>query len=123
MKPVIKIIIFLLLGTFSANIAIALPERDDFVAAVVNKTGYVIKFFPRNENVAVGLTANGSANVFWDASPSLPIRFAGLPTGGEYVWICPDIQHINAGETITIMVKDRPESDNDFYCTIEPAVE
>lgn len=126
MKSAIKIIFLFSLIIISANIyAVTAPpiERDDFVAAVVNRTGYVIKFFPRDENVAIAITSGSSTNIFWDASPTLPIRFAGLPTGGQYLWICPEIQHINAGETITIFVKGRAEQSSDFYCGIEPAVD
>ncbi len=125
MNRVIKAIMLFVFIIFTANVFAITPytERDDFVAAVVNRTGYVIKFFPRNENVAIAITSGNSAQVFWDAAPSLPLRFAGLPTGGQYLWICPDIQHINAGETISVFTKNNPESANDFYCEVEPAVD
>ncbi len=123
MKSIIRILILFVPLFFFGNIfAAEMLQQDDFVAGIVNRTGNVIKFFPRNENVAVAITSGSAAHVFWDASPSLPIRFAGLPTGGQYVWICPDIQHINAGETITVFIKDRADEGQDFYCRIEPAV-
>lgn len=122
MQRIIKTLFVIICLGFMAPLSAAVTANNDFFSgSVVNRTGTVIRFMPNDNGVWIGLTHGDDSHMFWETMASVKIKLQGLANERVYVTICPDIQYINAGETITVSVRN-PNEERQFYCEVEPAV-
>lgn len=123
MRNITRMMFFFTLSIFSATVfAETVTENNDFVAALVNRSGHVAKFYYGDTSLAVAITSNTSIHLLWDAAPSVPLHLMGFTTMGKYVAICPNVQHVMAGQTVSIFSRSRVNAGTDFYCEIESPV-
>lgn len=120
MKNILKVGLFLLGLGFFANVFAF--EDHDFVAAVVNRSGHVIKFYSGNTNIAVAMTSGSAVHLLWDASPTIPLHIAGFSMTDGYIWICPKTQFVAAGQTISVFSNNQATKESDFRCQTEPPI-
>lgn len=125
MKKICALILAVVASSLAFNAfadAVSNIDTDDYVSAIVNKTGNVIRFMPNNTNVWIAITQGEVTSIFWHATPAIPIRIQGLASMGKYQNICPDIANTHDGQSIIIQISEKAENAGDFYCTLEPAV-
>jgi hypothetical protein len=121
MKYNLKIFLLFVLSFFSLNTyAVVTPNNHTLVAAIINRTGQVIRYYTSDTEVASAILSGASAHLMWEASPNIPVKMEGFISRGYYVPICDEIKSINAGQTINVFTRHQPENSDDYHCRALP---
>jgi hypothetical protein len=116
-----KIFLLFVISLFSLNTyAVVTPNNHTLVGAIINRTGQVIRYYTSDTEVATAILSGTSAHMMWEASPNIPVKMEGFISRGYYVPICEEIKSINAGQTINVFTRHRPENSDDYFCRALP---